>query len=69
MNYKLKQIEQVTSEKLYRYSNSFEHLVLHEYPVLRETQKRTERHIMLATQNLELAKQALYIATSERMKR
>ena len=31
------QIGQVIGEKLYRYSNSFGHLVLRDYPVLRET--------------------------------
>ena len=30
-------VGQVTGEKLYRYSNSFGHLALREYPVLRET--------------------------------
>lgn len=96
MELQIEQMGQVTGEKLYRYSNSFGHLALREYPVLRETRagkwvrdtfdgtehwvssyskkrlayptkeealtnfiKRTERHIMLTKNNLELASEAL----------
>lgn len=95
---------EIREQVLYRYENSFGHLALREYPVLRETRggkwvrnsfdgteywvnsyskkrlayptkeealinfiKRTERHIMLATSNLERAREALDRAMVKRV--
>lgn len=92
----LERVGEIRGQKLYRYVNSYGHIALREYPVLRETRggkwvmdilgstehwvsnyskkrlayptkeealinfiKRTERHIMLAEDNLEHSKKAL----------